>query len=65
MLIFSFSFYSSFFLAPPLTPPCPPPPPPPPPSSPQKLNLFMIRGRIDTLEMITFDVNGHPILWLY
>jgi hypothetical protein len=56
MSIFSFSSYSSFFLAPPLTPPCPPSPLP----SPQKSDLFIIRGRIVTLERTTFDVNRCP-----
>jgi hypothetical protein len=61
MSIFFFGSYYSFLLAPPSTPPCPPCTPP----SPQKLNLFVIGGRIVTLEGMTFDVNRHPRLWLY
>jgi hypothetical protein len=53
MSIFSFSPYSSFFLAPPLTPPSPSPPP-----SPQKLKFFLI-----FFQKTTILHNGTRYVW--
>jgi hypothetical protein len=47
MWIIFISFTSTFFSTPPLTPPLAPP-------SPQKLNLFVIKGPIVTLEIRKF-----------